>query len=120
MKKHPRPQVSLRKPPLLDHDKREPVSVRPHEWAIGSGSAKPEVVAESELDTPEEGLDPTLPENPVHGAPGHQVKEPSSEDEDDEGRSVTEQLIDEGAKEAEQDKVNQGTRAGVKNDRSKS
>lgn len=117
MKKLSKSKVSAKKRPLPDHDDRGPVPVRPREWLIGSPAAKPEVVTESELDEPEEGLDPTLPENPVRGAPGHQIKEPSSEDEDDEGRSVTEQLIDEGAKEAEQDKVNQGARVGVKSDR---
>jgi len=54
----------------------------------------------------------------VHGAPGHQIKEPRSEDEDDEGRSTTEQLIDAGAQEAEQDKVKQATHAAPRSDRS--
>ena len=76
------------------------------------------VIADAELDPPEEGRDPTLPENPVRGAPGHQVKEPRSEDEDDEGRSTTEQLIAAGAQEAEQDKVQQATRAAAKDKRS--
>ena len=78
------------------------------------------MVADSELDRPEEGRDPTLPGNTVHGAPGHQVKEPRSEDEDEdeEGRSTTEQLVDAGAQEAEQDKVEQATRAAPKSNRS--
>ena len=78
----------------------------------------PNAVAESELDRPEEGLDPTLPGNTVHGAPGHQIKEPQSEDEDDEGRSTTEQLVEAGAQEAEQDKVKQATRAASESNRS--
>jgi len=44
--------------------------------------------------------------------------EPRSEDEDDEGRSTTEQLIEAGAQEAEQDKVKQATRAAPKSYRS--
>lgn len=80
--------------------------------------AQPREIADAELDRPEEGVDPTLPGNPAHGAPGHQVKEPRSEYEDDDGRSTTEQLIDAGAQEAEQDKVQQATRAAPRSDRS--
>jgi len=82
-----------------------PVSNRP---------AKPSAIADSELDRPEEGRDPTLPENTVRGVPGHQIKEPCSEDEDDEGRSTTEQLFEAGAREAEQDKVTRATHAAAR------
>ena len=50
--------------------------------------------------------------------PGHQIKEPRSEDEDDEGRSTTEQLVEAGAQVAEQDKVRQATRAAATSYRS--
>lgn len=90
----------------------------PREIPFSTRPAQPNAVADSELDRPEDGVDPTLPENIVHGAPGHQVKEPCSEDEDDEGRNTTEQLIDAGAKEAEQDKVKQAALAATKSNRS--
>lgn len=90
----------------------EPSSALPRELPLSTRPAKARAVADSELDRPEEGLDPTLPGNTVYGPPGHQVIEPRSEDEDDEGRSTTEQIVEAGAKEAEQDKVKQATRAG--------
>ncbi len=50
-----------------------------------------------------------LPESkrwdPVPGSAGRQVPDAPSEDEDDEGRSETEQLVDEGAEEAERDRM---------------
>jgi len=92
----------------------DPVSLLPNRLPPGPKAKPPHRVAEDELDPPEPGVDPTLPTNPVDGAPGHQVKEPASEDEDEEGRSTTEQLAEEGAQQAEQDTVNQASRAGSK------
>jgi hypothetical protein len=43
-----------------------------------------------------------------------------SEDEDDEGRSETEQLVDEGAEEAGRDRMVQAARRAVDEDRSQS
>jgi hypothetical protein len=106
-----RPKVSAIDRPQTESTSSEPSSALPRELPVSTRPAKPNAVADSELDRPEEGRDPTLPENAVHGAPGHQVKEPRSEDEDDEGRSMTEQLTEAGAQEAEQDKVKQATRA---------
>ena len=114
MKHSLRPKVSAIGRPLTQSTPFEPSSALPRELPVSTGPAKPNAVADSELDRPEEGRDPTLPGNSVHGAPGHQVKEPLSEDEDDEGRSTTEQLAEAGAQEAEQDKVTQATRAARK------
>lgn len=106
-----RPKVSAIGRPLTESISLQPSSALPRELPVPTLPANPIAVADSELDRPEEGRDPTLPENAVHGAPGHQIKEPRSEDEDDEGRSTTEQLVEAGAQEAEQDKVRQATRA---------
>lgn len=118
MKRSRRPKVSAIDRPLAESTSSEPSSALPRELPVSTRPAKPSAVADSELDRPEKGRDPTLPENTVHGAPGHQIKEPRSEDEDDEGRSTTEQLIEAGAQEAEQDKVKQATRAAPRSDRS--
>jgi hypothetical protein len=62
----------------------------------------------------------SLPEgkrwDPVPGSTGRQAPESPSEDEDDEGRSETEQLVDEGAEEAERDRMFQAARAAEKTD----
>ena len=55
--------------------------------------------------------------NPVPGSAGRQAPESPSEDEDDEGRSETEQLVDEGVEAAERDQMLQATRAAGKVDR---
>ena len=119
MKKHPRhPEVSARSSSSPDPDTTaQVVPVRPPGRAYGVEPDKLKSVADSELDLPEEGLDPTLPGNLVHGLPGHKIKEPPSEDEDDEGRSLAEQLFEEGVEEAEQDKVNRAVRASMRSNR---
>jgi len=113
-----RPKVSAIDRPLTESTFSERSSALPRELPASTRPAQSNAVADSELDRPEEGRDPTLPGNTVHGAPGHQIKEPRSEDEDDEGRSTTEQLTEAGAQEAEQDKVTQAARAAPKTDRS--
>lgn len=119
MTKHSlRPKVAATDRALTESISSERSSALPRELPVASRPAEPNAVADSELDRPEEGRDPTLPGNTVHGAPGHQIKEPRSEDEDDEGRSTTEQLAEAGAREAEQDKVTQAARAAPKSDRS--
>jgi len=112
------PKVPAPARPPVESIPAEPSSALPNKIPVTTRPALPAEIADAELDRPEEGVDPTLPENTAHGAPGHQVKEPTSEDEDDEGRSTTEQLIDAGAQEAEQDKVQQATRAAARNNRS--
>jgi len=120
MKYSLRPKVSAINRPLIESTSSEQSSALPREIPLSTRPAKPDVVADAELDRPEAGRDPTLPGNTVHGAPGHQIKEPRSEDEveDDEGRSTTEQLVEAGAQEAEQDKVNQANRAAPRSNRS--
>ena len=113
-----RSKVSAIGHPLTESTSSEPLSALPRELPVSIRPAKPNAVADSELDRPEEGRDSTLPGNTVHGAPGHQIKEPRSEDEDEEGRSTTEQLVEAGAQEAEQDKVNQATCAAPRSNRS--
>jgi len=75
--------------------------------------AKRELTGGAEVDWQEAMLE-SLPEaerwDPVPGSPGHQAPESPSEDEDDEGRSETEQLVDEGVEEAEHDQMLQAAR----------
>jgi hypothetical protein len=106
-----RPKVSAIEHSPTESTSSEPSSALPRELPASTRPLNPSTIADSELDRPEEGRDPTLPENAVRGAPGHQIKELRSEDEDGEGRSTTEQLFEAGAQEAEQDKVKQATRS---------
>ncbi len=80
--------------------------------------AKRELTGESDVDRQDALLD-ALPESkrwdPVPGSEGRQVPETPSEDEDDEGRSETVQLVDEGAKEAERDRMQRAAQATEKN-----
>jgi len=79
--------------------------------------AKLELTGESDADQ-QEMLQAAIPEtqgwDPVPGSTGRQVPECASEDEDDEGRSSSEQLVDEGVAEAEHDQTLQAARAAVK------
>jgi hypothetical protein len=111
------PKVSPIGHPASESIALDPSSALPSQIPVSTTPAKPDRIGDAELDRPEEGVDPTLPGNIAHGAPGHQVKEPDNEDEDDEGRSLTEQLIDAGAQEAEEDKVQQAGREAAKNNR---
>jgi hypothetical protein len=81
--------------------------------------ARRELTGESDLDRQDEILD-AAPESqrwdPVPGSPGHQAPESASEDEDDEGRSESEQAVAEGVNEAEHDQMLQAARAAAKKD----
>jgi hypothetical protein len=70
--------------------------------------AKRELTGESDIDRQDEILE-SLPESkrwdPIPASEGRQVPEAPSEDEDDEGRSETELLVDEGAEEAGRDRM---------------
>ena len=70
---------------------------------------------------PKEALLESAPESqrwdPLPGSPGHQAPESPSEDEDDEGRSETEQLVAGGVEEAEHDQMLQAAREAEKKDR---
>jgi hypothetical protein len=79
--------------------------------------AKRELTGESDVDRQDAKLD-ALPESkrwdPVPGSEGQQAPETPREDEDDEGRSETEQLVDQGAEEAERDRMLQAAQAAKK------
>jgi hypothetical protein len=85
--------------------------------------AKRELTGGSDIDLQDAILE-ELPESkrwdPVPGSEGRQVEELPSEDEDDEGRSETEQLVDEGAEEAGRDRMVQAARKEVDEGRSQS
>lgn len=70
-------------------------------------------------DPKEKPLD-AIPESerwdPVPGSPGHQVPVPASEDEDDEGRSLNEQMVEQGVAAAEDEQAAQAVRAAAKKD----
>lgn len=78
--------------------------------------AKRELTGESDIDRQDAILD-SLPESkrwdPIPGSEGRQDPEQPSEDEDEEGRSETEQLVDEGAEEAGRDRMVQAARKSV-------
>jgi DNA-binding LacI/PurR family transcriptional regulator len=108
---------------------RELVQARAHEIAVIAGrpspyvtradylQAKRELTGESDLDLQDAILD-ALPESerwdPVPGSPGHQAPVSASEDEDEEGRSETEQLVDEGVVEAARDHALQAEKSATK------
>jgi hypothetical protein len=108
---------------------REMVYKRARDLALLAGYAPPQVrqsdyeQAKRELtggadidrqDTALESLPETERWDPLPGSNGHQAQESASEDEDDEGRSETEQLVDQGAEEAERDRMFQAARAAGK------
>jgi hypothetical protein len=73
--------------------------------------AKRELQNESKEDQ-QEALPDSIPSiNPLPDSTGRQVPETPSEDEDNEGRSNSEQLIEEGAEQAKLDQIRQAARA---------
>jgi hypothetical protein len=102
------------------------VQARARELALAAGRAPPQVsqadyerakrelTGGPDIDRQDAALE-SIPESrrgdPAPDSTGHQVPESASEDEDDEGRSETEQLFDEGVEEAERDQVFQAARA---------
>jgi hypothetical protein len=85
--------------------------------------AKRELTGESDIDRQDAILE-ALPESkrwdPVPGSEGRQAPELENEDEDDEGRSETEQLVDEGAEEAARDQMNEAAKESGDEDRRQS
>lgn len=75
--------------------------------------AKRELTGEPEMD-PREALLESAPESerwdPVPGSIGHQAPKSASEDEDEEGRSDSVRLVEEGVSEAEHDQMLQAAR----------
>jgi hypothetical protein len=82
--------------------------------------AKRELTGEPDTD-PKETVLESAPESerwdPVPGSTGHKVPVAASEDEDDEGRSDNERLVDEGIAGAEQDQSRQATKEAAKKDK---
>ena len=82
--------------------------------------AKRELTGEPDMD-PKEAVLESAPEserwNPVPGSTGHKVPVASSDDEDDEGRSDNERLVDEGIAGAEHDQTRQASREAAKKDK---
>jgi hypothetical protein len=78
--------------------------------------AKRELTGELDLDPKEAALE-AAPESerwdPVPGSTGHKVPVAPSADEDDEGRSDNERLVDEGIAEAALDQMNQAAKDAV-------
>ena len=91
----------------------------PHVRQADYEQAKRELTGESDVDRQDAVLE-ALPEakrwDPLHGSIGHHARESPSEDEDAEGRSETEPLVDEGAVEAAHDRMVQAARATEKPD----
>ena len=81
--------------------------------------AERELTGESDVDQQDAILD-ALPEakrwDPVPGSTGHQAPQTASEDEDAEGRSETEQLVDDGAEAAARDRMLQAAKSEAKAD----
>ncbi|MEJ0091488.1 MAG: hypothetical protein WDM80_17305 [Limisphaerales bacterium] len=77
--------------------------------------AKRELTGESDID-PKVVILESAPEsdrwNPVPGSAGHKTTVAASEDEDEEGRSDNEKLVEEGIEGAEHDQMRQASRNG--------
>jgi hypothetical protein len=79
-----------------------------------SEEARRELTGEADTDPKEAALE-SAPESerwdPVPGSTGHKVPVPPGDDENDEGRSANERLVEEGIAEAEHDHLVQAARA---------
>lgn len=111
---------------------RDMVHARARELALISGrtngdvsqsdyeQAKRELTGGADIDGQEAQLE-AIPESkrwdPVPGSVGRQMPESPSEDEDEEGRSESEQLVEEGVNEAEHDQMLQAARAAARSDK---
>lgn len=82
--------------------------------------AKRELTGGPDVD-PEEAAIEAAPEtedlDPLLGSTGYKVPESLDEDEDSEGRSETERLVEEGVNEAEHDQMLQAAKAAAKKDK---
>jgi hypothetical protein len=83
--------------------------------------AKRELTGESDAD-PKEALLESAPESerwdPVYGSSGHKVPVSPSEDEDEDGRSDSERLVEQGVQEAEHDQMLKAAKAQRREDAS--
>jgi hypothetical protein len=100
---------------LAKLDGRSAQDVSKADWE----TAMRELTGGPEMDPKEAALE-AAPESerwdPVPGSEGHKVSESPGEDEDDEGRSDNERLVEEGIEEAELDQMIQATRAAGRKD----
>jgi hypothetical protein len=110
-----REMVKKRTVELAVQDGRPAQDVSNSDWQ----QAKRELTGGSDAD-PKELILESAPEserwNPVPGSTGHKMPVASSEDEDEEGRSDNERLVDEGVAEAGLDQSFQATRQAAKKD----
>ena len=93
--------------------------VPPHVSRVDYEQAKLELTGESDLDRQDAMLD-SIPEaqrwDPVPDSTGRQMPESPDEDEDDEGRSESAQLVAEGGEAAERDQMLQAATEAAKKD----
>ncbi len=110
----------------------EAVRERAAELALINGHAVQDI-SESDLDQarreltggpdadPNEAILESAPESerwdPVHGSTGHKVEVPPSDDEDKEGRSEGQGLVEQGVREAEHDQMLQAAKAQEQKDK---
>jgi hypothetical protein len=96
-------------------DGRSESEVSKSDWE----QAKRELTGKPNIDPKEARLE-SVPESerwdPVPGSAGHKVPVAAGEDEDEEGRSDNERLVEEGIAEAEQDQSHQSAKADAKNE----
>jgi hypothetical protein len=104
--------VRARAAELAAIDGRSPNDVTTSDFA----QAKRELTGEPDID-PKEAILEAVPESerwdPVPGSTGHKVPSAPSEDEDEEGRSDNERLVEEGIAGAELDKMRQASRTNL-------
>ena len=88
---------------------RSASEVNPNDW----DQANRELTGGSDTE-PNEVILESAPESqrwdPVHGSTGHKAHESGSDDEDDDGRSDSARLVEEGVAEAEHDQMVQAAR----------
>jgi hypothetical protein len=111
-----RKMVRQRAVELAVMDDRSAQEVSKSDWQ----QAKRELTGKPDMD-PKEAMLESAPESerwdPMPGSTGHKVSAAPSEDEDEEGRSDNERLVDEGIAGAELDQMDQATRAAAKQDK---
>ena len=111
-----RKMVRKRAVELAAMDERSAREMSESDWA----QARRELTGKPDMD-PKEAMIESAPESelwdPAPGSSGHKVSAAPSEDEDEEGRSDNERLVDEGIAGAELDQMDQATRAAAKQDK---
>ena len=107
-----RSMVKTRAVELAVIDERSALEMKQNDWE----EAKRELTGQPEVD-PNTIVLEAAPESerwdPVPGSTGHKVRAAPGADEDEEGRSDNERLVDEGLAEAVLDQMNQDAKAAV-------